>query len=465
MHRALIVVSLAACGHPAGGAPPPGNLPPANPPSTAGPPWRQAIAEGVVGVAGDRLFAWDREFGGGGGGVAERDLTDGRLVRTRAIAGLRINGVPAYWEAVPGGYLAQWDAPTLVREVGDRLEVAWTGAGDDWFASHAVVDDALVIGMGRGGAAIAKLALATGREAWRAPLVAWSQDVTVAADRDTVYATWQEYDPRAPTPTVAIPRRVRAYELATGRTRWTYDLAAEPDRLAVHAGTIAIAWNDRLELIDGATGRRRATLPLRPLNAALLVDAAQVIAIDARAIVGVELATGRERWRVPAELDGRPTLALAGADVLVTTAAGRLMAIDRAAGTVAWTIGLGGDPYRLWATPTAVVADGGGDAAGTRLPPRAPSETAAITGRVVDGGCGPARTAVVRVDGAATPLTSDRRFAARVVARGFVRVEVDADPDAAMAWEGRARATVVVVALTGAGRYDVGDVTAGACGR
>ena len=128
MHRAVIVVTLAACGH-AGSTPPaPANRPPAGAP-IVGPPWRQAIAEGVVGVVGDRLFAWDREFDGGGGGIAERDVAEGRLVRTRAIDGLRINGVPEYWEAVPGGYLAQWDAPTLVRERGDQLAVAWTGAG------------------------------------------------------------------------------------------------------------------------------------------------------------------------------------------------------------------------------------------------------------------------------------------------------------------------------------------------
>lgn len=462
MHRALLVATLMACGHHASAPPPPANVPPAGP--RAAPPWRQAVAEGVVGVAGDRLFAWDREFGGGAGGIAERDLADGRLVRTRAIAGLRINGVPEYWEPVPGGYLAQWDAPTLVRAVGGELAVVWTGAGDDWFDSHAIVDDALVIGLGRGGAAVVRLDLATGRERWRAPLVAWSQDVTIDADRASVYATWQEYDPQAPTPTVAIPRRVRAYELATGRARWTYDLAADPDRLAVHADTIAIAWHDRLELIVGPTGARRATLPLRPLNAALLIDADQVIAIDANAVVAIDLATGRERWRVAAAFDGRPNLARAGDDVLVTIAGGQLMAIDRGAGTPTWTLGLGGDPYRLWATARAVVADAGGDAAGTLLPPSAPIEDAELVGRVIDGGCGPARGARVRIAGAEVAVGADGRFAARRAARGFVRVEVDADPDAAMAWEGRARPTVVVVPLVGRGRYDVGDLTAGACG-
>lgn len=409
-------------------------------------------------------MAWDRAFASGGGGVVERDLADGRPVRTRSIAGLRINGVPEYWEAVPGGYLAQWDAPTLVREVGDRLEVAWTGDGDDWFSSHVVVDGGLVIGLGRGGAAVTRLALATGREVWRAPLVAWSQDVTVAADRDRVYATWQEYDPNAPTPTVSIPRRVRAYELATGRARWTYDLAAEPDRLVVHADTVAIAWPDRLELVDGPSGTRRATLPLAPLNAALLVDGDQVIAVDARAVVAVDLATGRERWRVPVEFDGRPLLGRSGHDILVTAAGGELWAIDRDAGTTTWSVGLGGDPYAMWTTPRAVVTDAGGDAAGALLPPSAPREHARITGRVIDGGCGPARGAQVRVGRAAVTVAADGRFAAEVDATGFVRVEVAADPDAAMAWEGRARSTVVVVPLTGIGHYDLGDVTAGACG-
>lgn len=76
----------------------------------------------------------------------------------------------------------------------------------------------------------------------------------------------------------------------------------------------------------------------------------------------------------------------------------------------------------------------------------------------------PARGARVRIAGAEVAVGADGRFAARRAARGFVRVEVDADPDAAMAWEGRARPTVVVVPLTGRGSYALGDLTAGTCG-
>src|SRR5688572_5011528 len=112
--------------------------------------WMLALADGVAGLVGERVFAWDRAWADGSGGIAEYDARDGQLVRTRTIDGLRINGAPSFWEAVPGGYLAAWHAPTFLREDGDRLSVGWTAAGSDWFDSHALVDGTLVIGQSRG---------------------------------------------------------------------------------------------------------------------------------------------------------------------------------------------------------------------------------------------------------------------------------------------------------------------------
>ncbi|MBK9036046.1 MAG: PQQ-binding-like beta-propeller repeat protein [Myxococcales bacterium] len=456
-----VLFAVAACGTRAAPPPPPSNHPADAAAITA--PWALAVADGAAGLIDDRVFAWDRAWADGGGGVAEYATRDGALVRTRAIAGLRVNGAPDFWERVPGGYLASWDGPTFIRETGDALAVAWVGAGDDWFDSHAIVDGGLVIGRGRAGAAVVRLDLTTGRERWRAPLVAWSQDVTVEVDRTSAYGTWQEYDPQAPTPTMTIPRRVRAYDLATGGARWTYDFTAPPDRLAVARDTIVAAYNDRLELIDGATGKVRARPALAPTNASLLIDDAQVIAIDRDAVVALELSTGHERWRVPATFDGRPQLARHGGDVLVTTEAGKVMAIDRARGTVGWTVGVGLEAYRLWTSPSAVVLVGPG-VAGMALPPTTPAESAHIRGRVIAGGCGPVASAQVTVDGRPVALAADGTFATTVTGRGVIEVQVAPSLDDAMAWEGRARATTARVTLDGRGAYVVPDLPVGWCG-
>jgi outer membrane protein assembly factor BamB len=430
-------------------------------------PWTLDLADGVAGLVGERVFAWDRGWGDAGG-IAEYGARDGQLVRTRALEGHHINGAPSFWEAVPGGYLAAWDAPTFLREEADRLSVGWTGAGSDWFDSHVVVDGSLVIGQSRGSAAVVRLALQDGRELWRAPLVAWSQDITVtvdggAVDRSAVYATWQEYDPEAPTPTMTIPRRVRAYDLATGAARWTFDFSAEPDGLVVRDGVIVAVQDGALLFIDGATGTVRVRPALRPLNGRLLADEDQVIALDEGEIVAFELATGRERWRTQAPFTGRPTLTRWAESVLVSTIAGKVVALDRRTGALQWSVGLGVEPYRAWASEAALLVSGAG-VAGMALPPTAAPESARLHGRVIEGGCGAVATAVVTIDGQRVPVSADGAYTADLVGSGLVVVHVSPDRSG-LDEESRIRAVTAVVRLTGRGDYAVPDLPVGECGR
>ncbi len=77
-------------------------------------PW--ALAGEFVGMIGDTLYEWNRD---GDGAIAERSAIDGSPRRRRPIRGLNINGAPESWQAIPGGYLASWDAPTVIREAKD----------------------------------------------------------------------------------------------------------------------------------------------------------------------------------------------------------------------------------------------------------------------------------------------------------------------------------------------------------
>jgi outer membrane protein assembly factor BamB len=452
--RWLPVVVLVACGGPVASQPPRGT-------ATVRPPWMLAVADGAAGLVDDRVFAWDRTWADGAGGIAEYDAADGHLIRTRVVAQAGINSAPGFWEKVPGGYLTAWDAPAFVREVDDRLEVAWRGHGDDWFDSHAIADGSLVIGLSRDSAAIERLDLATGRVQWRAPLVPWSQDVTVAVERGVVYATWQEYDPKAPTPTMTVPRRLRAYELATGRALWTVDFDDEPDGLVASAGVVVAGGGERLRVIDGASGKVRARPAVAPLNGRLLVDDDQVIAIDDHDVVALALTTGAERWRSPARFDGRPVLARWSDAILVSTNAGKLAALDRRTGAARWSIGLGLDPYRIWTSATAVVVDNGA-AAGTVLPPTAATETAHLHGRIVAAGCGAVAGAQVTVDGERVVVDAGGAYSATVVARGKVIVSARPDPDD-LRWEVRLPEVQAIVALDGRGDYTVVDLPIGRC--
>jgi len=366
------------------------------------------------------------------------------------------------WQPVPGGYLAFWDGPAFVAERGDTLALAWSAPGDDWFSDRVIIDGAVILGGARAAAAIVRLALSDGHEQWRVPLVPGSQDITVDTDGQLVYATWSEPAPGAPTPTVAIPRRIRALELATGRTLWSHDFAAAPGALAAGRGTIVAAIDGDLRFIDGATGRLLAQVRLgsSSIYPGLLVDRDRVFAALGDSVTAFTLATGKLLWRASVKLDGGPRLALAGADLVVSTAAGILVAVDRAMGERRWEIGLGLRPDAIIATPAALVALAAGHAAGVGLPLSIPVESARLRGRVVPGDCGPVADAIVMVGATRVPLDASGHYDASIVARGIVTVAVTTAQPSSLSG-----ASVATVHLDGRGDYRVPDLTPGRCDR
>jgi outer membrane protein assembly factor BamB len=421
-------------------------------------PWLLAAGD-LVDVIDDRVITWDRTWDAGRGGLAEASALDGTHLRTRTIAGLTINGGLRMWRPVAGGYLAFWDGPAFVAEHGDALALGWRAPGDDWFDAQVIVDGSVIVAGARARAGVVRLALGDGHEQWRAPLAAGAQDVALSSDGAVVYASWREPDPGATGG--ASARRVRALELATGRTSWTHDFTAEPGALAVAHGMIVAAIGGDLHVIDGATGQVRAQVPLGAANVypAVRIDRDRVFVALGDRVTALALATGATLWRAPVALDGGPRLTVAGSDLVVSTASGTVLALARDSGERRWEIGIGLAPAALVATSAALVAHGHGRVVGFKLPPAIRSEAARLHGRVIGNACGPIDGAIVRVGGTQVAVDSTGHYHAEIVARGIVTVSVTA----ARLMSSSGAPSVATIRLDGRGRYEVPDLAPSQC--
>lgn len=458
----VAVAMLSGCWAPAPGAARTGSPSAGAAPRGSSGPWQLSTRD-LVNVIDRRVIVWDRDWHGGSGGLAEVSAIDGAPLRTRSIAGVTDDdGDLRLWQAVPGGYLAFWDSPALIREHGDALALTWTAPVSTWTTEHVVLGGTAIFvcesaGFGLGplcdgaDAAVVGLALDDGREAWRATLPAGTEDVAVSSDGELVYVTWSEPDPA---------RRIRALEPATGRARWTYDLAASPGALAVAHEIAVAAIGGELHFIDCADGRERAQVALGhpEVYPALAIDRDRAYVAHGDAVIALTLATGQTLWRAPVALDGGPRLAISGGDVVVSTAAATVLALDRASGDRRWEVGLGIHPLALIATGAAVVGIGPDGAAGFGLPVSAPVEAARLRGRVVAGLCGALDGAIVTVGGTRVPLDATGQYSAHVTARGFVTISAaPAQPSSLSA------PSTAVVRLDGRRDYRVPDLTSGRC--
>ncbi|WP_157246685.1 PQQ-binding-like beta-propeller repeat protein [Nonomuraea typhae] len=136
-----------------------------------------------------------------------------------------------------------------------------------------------------------------------------------------------------------LPGRVHALSGSSGRTRWSREIA-QASGLAAGRGTV-YAWtaDGRVIALDEAAGRTRWKAEtgdpiqgLTPHVAGELVyvtGSAGVVALDAR--------SGTRRWRFPVDAkEGAARVTVSGGTVYVALADGRLYALDRITGRLAW---------------------------------------------------------------------------------------------------------------------------------
>jgi hypothetical protein len=422
--------------------------------------WRASDGDGPIGLVGSN--AWYFHSREEPYGVFPRSL-DGSKGSVRAIDGLPIIGQPDYWEGIPGGYLTKWDVPTRIDEVDGALSVGWQASDGRWWDAHHIRGDVLLTARYRPDAAAVALSLADGAEVWRSPLPRESQGTSFFTDADTLYVTWTEYDPQAPTPQILIPQRIRALDIETGAAKWTVDFAEHPGALYASSGVVLAAFDADLHFIDGATGARTVVPTGQHPNiypgVLMSADTAFVALNDA--VTAYDL-SGEVRWRQPAVFDGGPRLAL-GEHLLVTTDAGTVLALDPATGAVAWEIGVGMGAYNILLNEHVALVRAGGSAAGIALPATIPAEEATITGTVTID-CG--KLGPVRIGAAAVQPDAEGRYTLTVTAAGYVIVS--ASPDAPFPDMEEQRlipgdVRSVLVRLDGSGQYDAPPLTIRLC--
>ena len=431
---------------------------PANNPA----PWSEAGE--FVAMIGDTLYEWNRD---GDGAIAERSAIDGSPRRRRPIARLHINGAPQSWEAIPGGYLAAWDAPTVIREAKDgSLSVGWVAKGGDWWnGTQVVVGSSVIAAQSRDASAIVRLSLADGHVEWRTVLSKWSQGLELEVDDKYVYVTHTEYSQTVPTPTITIPRRVIAFALATGRQAWHVDFTSEPEGMATSNGTIAAVFDHELRFIDGATGNVIARVPTEhgeSNNRMRIADGTVYVTSNAGA-KAFELATGNLRWHTALALDGGGSPVVFGDTLFVAGVGATIAAIDTSTGRLRWSIGVGIGGFGLWASATAVVLHTSNSAAGFGLQPSAPIERATFYGRVVAVECGNVDDAQVSVGATTVHVDQHGNFNVAIEARGIVVVE---GPGEFILRRGDAplnKVASVSIPLTGQHVYHVRDLTFSDC--
>lgn len=344
--------------------------------------WAQKGVE-IVGIAKNAAYYWDSDVTNSGQ-IVSLSLANGQRLNSREISGLNINGRPRYWLAGPGGFLASWGEPMLIGEENGDLAVRWKARPGRW-SDAMLVGEHLIVWQYRPASAVVALSPVDGSEIWSSPLERDANSVELRTDGERVYVVWQQYSATAPTPTITIPQRVRAFDLATGRNLWTQDFNEHTGGIAVAHDTLVVAKGSDLHFLDGQTRREIMVVPTGHspnIYPSFAVDGTTVYVGLWDAVTAYEVTTGRMLWTHPILLDGGPELAIADELLLITTDHMSLAAIDRQSGERRWELLTGVSANRLFVNEYGVALIGG-DSAGVPFPVKLQRERAIIHGQVV----------------------------------------------------------------------------------
>lgn len=419
-------------------------------------PWRLELADGAVGFDGERMFVWE------GSGIAEHSVRDGSRLRTRKIAGIDERSAPELWQAVPGGWLTGWGAPTFIRDVDGALEFGWTAPGDDWIGDITATGDSVLAAESRIRASLVNLAIADGRMLWWARLPADLGLDAIHHDDSLVYVVLHVRDDHGPTSREPIPLRVAAFDRSTGDARWTVDFDSRFTEVTAARGVVVAAVHRELRFIEGASGRvLRRILTGAPSRAVFHVVGDRVIVglISARSSVSsYVLATGAHQWTT--ELAISHEMTSLGDAVFVTTPSRSVAALDLHSGAVRWIVGTGIHAYGIHASEAAVVVNAPHAAGGFALPVTGADEQATIRGRVLEVECGSMDLANLHIGDTRVQVAADGTFAATIRARGLVFVR---GVGSGRRVTDPAQQPNALVRLDGSGSYTVPDLTLGRC--
>ena len=384
--------------------------PPLSPPAAAPRVWRVDRPR-VLGLRDDTAFGW-----ADGNVLVETSLATGEVARRAPLVDAPYIGEPSAWWPFDGFALGHFDGITRMNTAAHGHVPAWRD--DAPWSTSVPLPDGLLLSSAQ---AVARIAATDGRTRWTVSLPRGAQPPELHVGATSVVGAWQQYAADAPTPRLEVPHRVAAYDLATGSPRWTRDFREDLGALAAWDDLLVVARGADVVFLDGPTGAVRRTHPrLGPPNIypAVALDASRVLVALDGAVHAFDHA-GNLLWRTAVEgVEGGSRLALAPDAAYVSTAEAAVVRLERD-GRVAWRIGTGVAPTRLYTTARAVVVDGHGTLAGIPLPARVATEAVTVVGEVALGRC-PASEVTVRAGGRSVPVAPDGSFRASFEAAGYV---------------------------------------------
>jgi outer membrane protein assembly factor BamB len=266
------------------------------------------------------------------------------LVWTRSAVEAPFAGRPLWTTPVPFGdravVLDQAGAVYLVEpRTGRATRAGALPAGASYALAEPVVhDQTLLVVADR---TLHALRLPDGRPLWRFDAAGSAVRPPTVAGGTVLWTTQRSFEATSTT------GRLYALDLATGQPRWSVALpslwmAAEPAVRdgVVYLGTPPSAW-------DLASGRMRWSSPLAPSAAgapALVGDRLAAAAVDVATgmgvVLGLDAPTGRLRWRAPlgAGEIAHPgeRLWVAGDVIVVASHSGQVVGLDAATGRERW---------------------------------------------------------------------------------------------------------------------------------
>lgn len=299
------------------------------------------VAGGVVYVGSDdaHLYAVDRATG-----ALKWKFATGNLVRsTPAVA----NGV-VYFGSYDGFFYALDAATGALRwkfeTAGERKFEARGLHGyqprtqiipdfwDLWLSSPAVVDGIVYFGSGDGNCYA--LDAASGRVKWKFATQGVVHSSPAVVDGTVYFGSWDTY--------------LYAVDAATGREQWKFKTGDDPVNFnqtgiqsspAVVDGVVYFGCRDsHVYAVDAATGKEKWKYRITWVNASPAVhDGAVYFGTSIPAFfVGLDAATGRERFKFDAHVPVFSSPAIAGDLAYFGSFNGSLYAVDLKDGTLAW---------------------------------------------------------------------------------------------------------------------------------
>jgi eukaryotic-like serine/threonine-protein kinase len=304
-------------------------------------------------VTATRVFV-----GSGDGKLYAIDRRTGRVV-WRFDAGSAVDASPAVAEGlvvaatIGGRVFAVDEQGGRLRwslETGPALPMNTAPAGgwDLWASSPVVVGSNIIIGAGDGG--VYSLDLATGKQRWRASTAGRVRATPAVHNGVVVVGSWDG--------------RVYALDLGTGAERWVhrtegdtldskkfgFDRRAIQGSAAIAGGSVYVGSRDgAVYALDESTGARSWRVSHHGSwvigSPAVYQNRVFAGSSDGHFIQALDPKTGREVWHQPTGANVLASPLVVGTSLVIATArtdaaAGDLMALDPATGTVRWRLAL-----------------------------------------------------------------------------------------------------------------------------